>query len=140
MIPLHSLSTAVSILESIFGVESRKFLEWLKANYMTNTTGIFSPQAWNQYDNIIDLSGRTNNFCEGSNRELHSLLGSSRPSITKCLDLLRKNEDLQALSLEQMSDPLYVNSRSLALQQDCFSFAHCTVLEYMKKMSAHIVF
>lgn len=68
----------------------------------TRAAPLFPLELWNMYQTTLDGDHRTNNAVEGWHRRFQSVLGSTRPSVFRCIAALKREQHMVSSKVERL--------------------------------------
>lgn len=132
-------------ITSGFSSELRPLLTYFEDTYIGRfhrhgrSIPIFKIDIWNQYNRTTNNLPRTNNNVEGWHNAFSTLVGSSHPNIFTFLNLLKDEQSLVDMKIDNINPSHNENSRSALLnrriQTTVFRFNEIEPLEYIKNIS-----
>lgn len=107
-VPQHDVINAFEILQEHLPSEADPIIDYFEDVYVgrvrRNRRGSpsFPISMWNMYDRVLEDLPRTNNSLEGWHNRLQSNISACHPNIWKFLQVLKKEQALNEVIINQM--------------------------------------
>ena len=107
-VPPNDVSEAFESLQEVMPAEADSIVDYVEDNYVGRRLRLnrraprFPVTMWSMHDRVVDDLPRTNNSLEGWHNHLQSNITAFHPNIWKFLDVLKSEQALTAVTINQM--------------------------------------